>query len=127
MTDSLSRAQRRPSNDQLLGVVISIGILATLIPLALYAYLGIFSRYVSDDYCLSAFFLNNDFLNSMIQRYYVSSSRYTNILFIGLVDKLLGWHNVAVLPALMLRLFVFGTYLFLKEISDVLRLGWSRL
>ena len=61
-----------------------MGIFTTLTALALYAYLGIFSRYSSDDYCLSAFFLTDDFLGAMIRRYFVSSSRYTNILFIGL-------------------------------------------
>ncbi|HSB03236.1 MAG TPA: DUF6056 family protein, partial [Anaerolineales bacterium] len=34
--------------------------------------------------------------------------------------------NVAILPALMLALFVLGLYLFLKEISEMLKLGWSR-
>jgi hypothetical protein len=34
----------------------------------------------------------------MTRRYFVSSSRYTNILFIGLVDNLFGWYNVAILP-----------------------------
>ena len=62
----------------------------------------------------------------MIQRYFVSSSRYTNILFIGLSDKLFGWYNVAILPALMLSLFVLGLYLLLKEIAEILHLGWSR-
>lgn len=105
---------------------ILIGILTTLSTLALYAYLGTFSRYVSDDYCLSAFFLTDDFLNAMIQRYFVSSSRYTNILFIGFSDKLFGWYNVAILPALMLSLFVLGMSLFLKEISQMLPWRWSR-
>lgn len=102
------------------------GILTTLSALALYAYLGTFSRYVSDDYCLSAFFLTDDFISAMIRRYFVSSSRYTNILFIGLSDKLFGWHNVAILPALMLSLFVLGMYLFLKELSEMFQGGWNR-
>jgi hypothetical protein len=126
MSDLLYRMQRRSSEDQFFGLAISIGILTTLTALALYAYLGFFSRYASDDYCLSAFFLQNDFIHAMVQRYYESSSRYTNILFIGISDKLLGWYNVAILPALMLSLFVFGMYLLLKEISDAVRLGWSR-
>ncbi|HJQ14802.1 MAG TPA: hypothetical protein VJ830_08655, partial [Anaerolineales bacterium] len=103
------------------------GILAALSALALYAYLGTFSRYVSDDYCLSAFFLTDDFISAMVRRYVVSSSRYTNILFIGLSDKLFGWHNVAILPALMLSLFVLGMYLFLKELSEMLQWGWNRV
>jgi hypothetical protein len=125
MNDLLHRTQRRSSEDPLFGLVlVSLG--TTLTALILYAYLGTFSRYTSDDYCLSAFFLNDDFLNAMIQRYFVSSSRYTNILFIGLADKLLGWYNVAILPALMLTLFVWGMYLLLKETSDAILLGWSR-
>jgi hypothetical protein len=126
MTEFLYRLQRRCSEDPLIGFVIWAGIFTTLAALALYAYLGTFSRYVSDDYCLSAFFLTDDLWSAMVRRYYVSSSRYTNIVFIGLADKLFGWYNVAILPGLMLGLFVLGLYLFLKEISEMLRWGWSR-
>ena len=72
------------------------------------------------------FFCRTISLSAMIQRYFIASSRYTNILFIGLVDKLFGWYNVAILPALMLTLFVLGLYLLLKEIGEMLALGWSR-
>lgn len=126
MNDALYRLQRRSPEEPFFELALSIGVVAALSALALYAYLGTFSRYASDDYCLSAFFLTDDFLNAMIQRYFVSSSRYTNILFIGMADKLFGWHNVAILPALMLSLFVLGLFLFLKEISEVLKSGWSR-
>jgi hypothetical protein len=126
MNDSLSRIQRAVSEDRFFALALSLGVGSTLIALALYGYLGIFSRYESDDYCLSAFFLQRNFIGAMVERYLVSSSRYTNILFIGLADKLFGWYNVAVLPALMLGLFVLGLYLLLKEISEVTRMGWSR-
>jgi hypothetical protein len=124
MNDSPNRLL--PSEDSLFGLALSIGSITALSALALYAYLGIFSRYASDDYCLSAFFLTDDFFGAMIRRYLGASSRYTNILFIGLSDKLFGWHNVAILPALMLSLFVLGMYLFLKELSETLQWGWSR-
>src|SRR5512147_2309126 len=94
------------STEQFFGWALSLGILTTFIALGLYGYLGTFSRYGSDDYCLSAFFLQDNLFNAMIQRYFLASSRYTNILFIGLVDKVFGWYNVAVLPALMIALFV---------------------
>jgi hypothetical protein len=123
---SAIRRRLTRSEDPFFRLALAIGIVTTLAALALYAYLGTFSRYASDDYCLSAFFLTDNFLGAMIQRYLISSSRYTNILFIGLADKLFGWYNVAVLPALMLSLFVIGMYLFLKEISDILQWGWSR-
>ena len=126
MNDLLARLQRRFAEDPLFVLALSTGIVTTLAALGLYAYLGFFSRYASDDYCLSAFFLSDDFLHAMIERYYISSSRYTNILFIGLSDQLLGWHNVAILPALMLSLFVLGLYLFLQGISEAFRWGWSR-
>jgi hypothetical protein len=126
MSDLLSRTQRRISDDPFFGLALAIGIVTTLTALVLYAYLGTFSRYASDDYCLSAFFLTDDFWSAMVRRYNVSSSRYTNILFIGLADQLFGWHNVAILPALMLGLFVLGMYLFLTEISEIMRWGWNR-
>src|SRR5215207_628743 len=108
--------------------VISFGFFTTCLAIALFGYLGSFSRYGSDDYCLSAFYLQKgNLLTLLIQRYLHSSSRYTNILFIGLVDKLFGWYNVAILPPLMLILFVLGLYLFLREIVQAASLGWSRL
>lgn len=113
------------SEEQWFGLAIFLGTVTTSIGLALFAYLGTFSRYTSDDYCLSAFFLNDNLVDQMTRRYFVASSRYTNILFIGLVDKIFGWYNVAILPALMLVLFVLGLYLLLKEIGHILGLGWS--
>jgi hypothetical protein len=126
MNDTPRSVQQRSSEERLLSLALSFGVFATLIALAMYAYLGTFSRYGSDDYCLSAFFLQGHLINAMIERYMVSTSRYTNILFIGLADKLLGWYNVAILPALMLALFVWGLYLLLRETVEMLRLGWSR-
>ncbi|HSB01998.1 MAG TPA: DUF6056 family protein, partial [Anaerolineales bacterium] len=115
--------KQRFSAEQLPGLALVLGIVAASTALALYAYLGTFSRYGSDDYCLSAFFLQDHLFNALIQRYFIASSRYTNILFIGLVDKVFGWHNVAILPGLMIALFVLGLYLFLKEIGEMI--GWQ--
>jgi len=124
--NSQSRTKQGFSAEQFFGLALALGILATFIALALYAYLGTFSRYGSDDYCLSAFFLRDNLGTAMVQRYFTASSRYTNILFIGLVDNLFGWYNVAILPGLMIALFVTGLYLLLKEIGEMLKLSWSR-
>ncbi len=103
------------------------GIFATLIALVLYGYLGTFSRYGSDDYCLSAYYLSDlGFSPRLIDRYLYHSSRYTNILFIGLVDSLFGWYNVAILPPVMIGLFLLGWYLLVREVARVTSLGWSR-
>src|SRR5215208_5213228 len=127
MKNLLHSRQRRSSAEQFLGLTLLIGVVSTLIPLSLYGYLGIFSRYGSDDYCLSAFYLQQNLINAMIERYMTATSRYTNIIFIGLADKLFGWYNVAILPALMLALFIGGLYLLLREIAEMLSLRWGRL
>ncbi len=127
MKDFLSRARQEIAGQQPFGSVVLLGIFTTLLAIGLYGYLGIFSRYGSDDYCLSAFyFQQGNFVTWIIERYLRDSGRYTNILFIGLVDKLLGWYNVAILPGLMLALFVFGLYLFLNEIVQMASLRWNR-
>jgi hypothetical protein len=125
MNELSNSLKRKFSEEPYFWLALSLGILTTCIGLALYAYLGTFSRYGSDDYCLSAFFLQGDLLSRMIRRYFVTSGRYTNILFIGLVDKIFGWHNMAILPPLMLILFVVGLYLLLKEIRGIVVPGWS--
>jgi hypothetical protein len=126
MQNSQISIKQRFSEEPLLRLALFLGVFTSFIALALYGYLGTFSRYGSDDYCLSAFFVQPDVFNAFIQRYFSASSRYTNILFIGLVDRLFGWYNVAILPALMLILFVVGFYLLLKEIVEMLKLGWCR-
>ncbi len=128
MTNETGRPNQSSLNSRAFHIALGIGIFTTLIALVLYGYLGTFSRYGSDDYCLSAFFQRpGNFFQLMVERYMTSSSRYTNILFIGLADKLLGWYNVAILPPLMLALFVLGTYLFIKEIVRLAGWNWSRL
>jgi hypothetical protein len=128
MANETDRFNQNSLNSRAFNIALGIGIFTTFIALALYGYLGTYSRYGSDDYCLSAFFhRQGNFLQLMLERYMTSSSRYTNILFIGLSDRLLGWYNVAILPPLMLALFVLGTYLFLKEIVRFASWGWSRL
>ena len=113
---------------EILNPVLYLGVFAAFVAVGLFGYLGTFSRYGGDDYCLSEFFYQDaDLVTRMIERYTTSSSRYTNILFIGLADTLFGWYNVAVLPPLMLGLFVWGAYLFLKEVLSLASLGWNRL
>ena len=90
MNELLNGPKRKFSEEPYFWLALSVGILTTSIGLALYAYLGTFSRYGSDDYCLSAFFLQGDLLSRMIRRYFITSGRYTNILFIGFVDKIFG-------------------------------------
>ncbi len=117
---------KNSSDDRLLQFALITLSLAMTAGLGIFAYLGTFSRYGSDDYCLSAYYLKGEFVDIMTQRYLIASNRYANILFIELVDRIFGWYNVAILPSLMLMLFVLGLYLLLKEIGQILEWGWSR-
>lgn len=91
---------------------LGIAILAAASVLAVYAYLGLFSRYLADDYCNAALFASEDVFGQLITRYLEKSDRYTNIWFIGLSERL-GFHSVTYLPAVMLALWVLGlTWLF---------------
>ena len=127
MKEYIQLEKKKPSETQNFGFVVIVGIVTTFLTLGLYGYLGSFSRYGSDDYCLSAFFLRDGNLFSrMVERYINDSSRYTNILFIGLVDEILGWYNVAILPGSMLALFTLGFYLLLNEIVQFVPMRWSR-
>ena len=123
--ESLDSLKQKFYQDPWFFSVLIFGILSTSIGLAVYAYLGTFSIYISDDYCNSSFFLSGDLLTQMIDRYTRSSNRMSNILFIG-ISELFGPRNIAVLPAAMLVLFVAGLYKLLFEIQQTMNLGWDR-
>lgn len=109
------------------GIYLIPAIVAVVTALGLFGYLGTFSRYTSDDYCLSAFYFEDGGLvDNLVMYYTTTSSRYTNILFIGLVDKVFGWYNPAILPPLMIALLVYGLYLLLDQVQATARWGWSR-
>jgi len=75
MNELLDGLKRKFSEEPYFWLALSLGILTISIGLALYAYLGTFSRYGSDDYCLSAFFFQCDLLSRLIRRYFITSGR----------------------------------------------------
>lgn len=119
MNNFLNGLKRRFSAEPYFWLALSLGILTTSIALVLYAYLGTFSRYGSDDYCNSSFFLSGDLVSQMINRYLYMTNRYSNILFIGVAERIFGWYNVAILPSVMIILFVIGTYKFFDKIKEL--------
>ena len=118
--------KRKFSEEQFFRVALFVGIITVLIALAFYAYLGIFSRYGSDDYCNTSFFLSGDLVSQMLYRYQYQTNRYSNILLIGLAEKTLGWYNVAILPSVMITLFVIGTYMFLDKVRQLRQVRLER-
>src|SRR5258706_595956 len=70
---------------------------------AVYAYLGIFSRHLADDYCVASFTRSN-FFAALWENYLTISDRFSNFMLIALSES--AWpRSVAILPALMVVLW----------------------
>lgn len=86
-------------------------VIAGLFALGAIAYLGTFTRYMADDYCesneVSKF---SSPMDAVVNRYleggWRAANRYSNLLFVGLADVVIGESNVQILPVLMLFLWV---------------------
>jgi hypothetical protein len=92
--------------------------------LGVYAYLGIFSRHLADDYC-SVDFIRTNFFSALLNNYIFVSDRFTNFMLIALSEYITP-RSVAVLPALMIVLWVAGIAWLLHEASHFSGQGWSK-
>jgi hypothetical protein len=92
--------------------------------LVVYAYLGIFSRHLADDYC-SVDFLRKSFFRALWNNYINVSDRFSNFMLITLSEAI-DPRLVAVLPALMLALWVIGIAWLLYESSRFNGRAWDK-
>jgi hypothetical protein len=83
-----------------------IVLLSMLSALALYAYLGTFTRYMADDYCSAAALKNEGFFGAQSYWWQNWSGRYSFTFIISLVE-LLGLRIVPILPGLAIALWLF--------------------
>ncbi len=91
---------------------------------AVYAYLGIFSRHLADDYCITGFTRSN-FFAALWENYLTISDRFSNFMLIALSESI--WpRSVAILPALMVVLWVFGIAWLLQEASAFSGKRWRK-
>jgi hypothetical protein len=93
--------------------------------LAIYAYLGTFSRHLADDYCAIDFLLT-DFPTALWINYVNVSDRFSNFMLITLSEAIGPW-TVSILPALMLSLWVFGIAWLMFEASRFSGGAWDKL
>ena len=91
--------------------------------LAVYAYLGIFSRHLADDYCIENFIRTN-FFSALWANYMFVSDRYTNFMLIAL-SEFISPRSVSVLPALMIALWIAGIAWLLYEASNFSGQAWA--
>jgi hypothetical protein len=92
--------------------------------LSIYAYLGIFSRHLADDYC-AVDFIKTDFFTALWINYTNISDRFSNFMLITF-SEVVGPRTVAVLPALMLTLWVIGIAWLLYESSRFSGQAWDK-
>jgi hypothetical protein len=89
---------------QLLFYVLLAGMLSAL---ALYAYLGTFTRYMADDYCSAAALKSEGFWGAQSYWWQNWSGRYSFSFIVSLVE-ILGLKIVPILPGLAIALWLFS-------------------
>jgi hypothetical protein len=89
---------------QLLFYVLLAGMLSVL---ALYAYLGTFTRYMADDYCSASALKSEGFWGAQSYWWQNWSGRYSFSFIVSLVE-MLGLRIVPVLPGLAIALWLFS-------------------
>lgn len=91
--------------------------------LALFAYVGSFTRFWADDYCYSAVARQNGFWGGITEWYLHSGNRFSAIASVAVFDGLFGSSNVIFLPGLLLSLWVVSWIFLLDRLINRL-LGW---
>ena len=109
-----------PNTNKYLTYLAWFGVFAVTAALAVYAYLGLFTRYMGDDYCLLLDLKTGNVFAKSLEKYLLKSNRFSNLFVLGL------WEffpkNIAFVPALHLLLWVLGLYWLLTELNKALGL-----
>lgn len=93
------------------------GVLAMTAALAVYAYLGLFTRYMGDDYCLLLELRTGDVFSNSVEKYLLKSNRFSNLFVLGFWE--LFPKNIAIVPALHVLLWASGLYWLLTELNKL--------
>ena len=103
--------------------LIAVGI-AALLALFVYAYLGVFTRYIADDYCHARVLQTGNVIELSIDKYMKTSNRYSNMLLFGF-SELFGAKGVAVLPPLMIFLWLLGLFSTFSQLKNFFHVEWQ--
>ncbi len=91
------------------------------VALLAYAYAGLFSHYIIDDYCVAAEFRHYGFFGAQKYWYVASTGRFTLMLALSAVE-LIGQEVLPLLPALALILWLIGLRWTISQFR--VTLGW---
>ena len=102
-------------------LLIVLGIVTFGMALFLYAYLGTFSRYYADDFCLTGSFLTSGFWVSQVSLYISWSPRYFGTFLINL-SELFGRGSIRIWTALLIILWMAALIWAILQAARVARL-----
>ncbi len=109
------------STERITNIILWVGLLSATFALAVYMYIGLFTRYISDDYCLLVNLQSGNLLAASWDKYLFSSNRFSNLFVLGFWE-LLGSNNIAYIPALLIALWVGGLAWLFNELNQLLDL-----
>ncbi|MCC6567698.1 MAG: hypothetical protein IT315_00520 [Anaerolineales bacterium] len=74
-------------NSGWISLLFFIGALSACVPLAVYAYLGTFSRYLADDYCASTYlYTSQNIVEATLRAYSLWGNSYSRLMFSQLIE-----------------------------------------
>src|SRR5688572_16162222 len=102
--------------------------LAMFAAIGVYAYLGTFSRPLSDDYCEAVITNRSNPISAVIDRYtegqWRAANRYSNLMFVGF-GELLGENNLPITTAAMVLLLPMGLSWSVYEFRRFFKVEWT--
>ncbi|MCC7119402.1 MAG: hypothetical protein IT310_12830 [Anaerolineales bacterium] len=109
--------------------VVPLGVIALLFVVGVYAYLGVFSRYWSDDYCETVRNQNaSSPITAILQRYeegsWRAANRYSNLTFVGF-SEWLGPNNLPITITGMVLLWALGLSWSVSEFRQFFKTDWN--
>jgi len=113
---------------QFFQIIIGICALAMLSVMAVYSYLGIYSRYIADDYCEAVRVTRSSPISAVVERYQAgdwrAANRYSNLLFVGF-SELIGGNNMQITIVSMVIIWTVGLAWSAHELRKLLGINWT--
>jgi hypothetical protein len=118
--------QGNPQSRRWVSLLFFLGALSSIAPLAVYAYLGTFSRYLADDYCASTYLYTSDnIFEATYRAYFLWANSYSRLMFGQLID-LGGVNGMRVMAGVELLIWVILLVWMFSELAKLLRVEIPR-
>ena len=111
----ISQSKTKSRHHLLIVSLLSLLAIAVSLPLVTHAYIGTYSRYISDDYCTAWTLGEKGILQSQIYWYTGWSGRYSFTLFVNLLEAL-GPRIAQILPGFSLLVWIIGFVFLIRQI-----------